>query len=239
MEVPTFWGSIVQFNKPYKVEPYLLCNCFYILHIKLIVSHNTFAIKLVMQYFGVYPAWASINFVDFSSTVFIGRLYCHIAVGNSQAWIFILGVLGGQLIFFGPGIFWVLLKTLGILRGLDFCLHLIILVVCNIPPLGLYQTLYVVFHSTVEKLEPMWKSFIVLYFFNPLLCTEYSITMLHVVFVITTWNLFWNFLFPCNVLYLFCINEDIGIGNGMIFSDIWHKYLDWYFKIVIRNFKSR
>ena len=54
--------------------------------------------------------------------MFIGRLYCHIAVGNSQAWIFILGVLGGQLIFFGPGIFWVLLKTLGILRGLDFCL---------------------------------------------------------------------------------------------------------------------
>ena len=101
---------------------------------------------------------------------------------------------------FGPGIFWVLLKTLGILRGLDFCLHLIILVVCNIPPLGLFWTLYVVFHSTVEKMEPMWKSLIVLYFFNPLLCTEYSITMLHLVFVITTWNLFWNFLFPCNVL---------------------------------------
>ena len=32
---------------------------------------------------------------------------------------------------------------------------------------------------------------------------------------------------------------DISIGNSMISSDIWHKYHEWYFKIVIRNFTSR
>ena len=31
----------------------------------------------------------------------------------------------------------------------------------------------------------------------------------------------------------------ISIGNSMICSDIWHKYHEWYFKIVIRNFSSR
>ena len=31
----------------------------------------------------------------------------------------------------------------------------------------------------------------------------------------------------------------ISIGNSMISSDIWHKYYEWYFKIVIRNFTSR
>ena len=71
---------------------------------------------------------------------------------------------------FGPRIFWVLLKTLGILGGLDFCLSFDHPGCLQYTPLGLYQTLYVVFHSIVEKLEPMWKSLIVLYFFNPLLC---------------------------------------------------------------------
>ena len=27
----------------------------------------------------------------------------------------------------------------------------------------------------------------------------------------------------------------ISIGNSMICSDIWHKYHEWYFEIVIRN----
>ena len=31
----------------------------------------------------------------------------------------------------------------------------------------------------------------------------------------------------------------IRIGNSMICSDIWHKYHEWYFEIVIRNFTSR
>ena len=31
----------------------------------------------------------------------------------------------------------------------------------------------------------------------------------------------------------------ISIGNSMIYSDIWHKYHEWYFEIVIRNFTSR
>ena len=31
----------------------------------------------------------------------------------------------------------------------------------------------------------------------------------------------------------------ISIGNGMIGSDIWHKYHKCYFKIVIQNFTSR
>ena len=30
----------------------------------------------------------------------------------------------------------------------------------------------------------------------------------------------------------------VCIGNSMISSDIWHKYHEWYFKIVIRNFTS-
>ena len=29
----------------------------------------------------------------------------------------------------------------------------------------------------------------------------------------------------------------ISIGNSMICSDTWHKYHEWYFEIVIRNFK--
>ena len=31
----------------------------------------------------------------------------------------------------------------------------------------------------------------------------------------------------------------ISISNSMICSDIWHKYHEWYFEIVIRNFTSR
>ena len=31
----------------------------------------------------------------------------------------------------------------------------------------------------------------------------------------------------------------ISIGNSMICSDIWHKYHEWYFNIVIRDFTSR
>ena len=30
----------------------------------------------------------------------------------------------------------------------------------------------------------------------------------------------------------------ICIGNSMIRSDIWHKYHEWYFKIVIRKFEA-
>ena len=30
----------------------------------------------------------------------------------------------------------------------------------------------------------------------------------------------------------------ISIGNNMICSDIWHKYHEWYFKIVKRNFTN-
>ena len=35
------------------------------------------------------------------------------------------------------------------------------------------------------------------------------------------------------------IQEIICIGNSMICSDIWHKYYELYFEIVIRNFMSR
>ena len=31
----------------------------------------------------------------------------------------------------------------------------------------------------------------------------------------------------------------ICIGNSMICGVIWHKYHEWYFEIVIRNFTSR
>ena len=32
--------------------------------------------------------------------------------------------------------------------------------------------------------------------------------------------------------------QEIFIGNSIICRDIWHKYHEWYFKIVIRNFTS-
>ena len=35
------------------------------------------------------------------------------------------------------------------------------------------------------------------------------------------------------------VELQISVGNSMISSDIWHKYYEWYFKIVIRNFTSR
>ena len=40
-------------------------------------------------------------------------------------------------------------------------------------------------------------------------------------------------------IYLLLLRIIISIGNSMICSDIWHKYHEWYFKIVIRNFMSR
>lgn len=63
------------------------------------------------------------------------------------------------------GSFWILLKALGIFfcRGVGGCLE-------YTPPPRLYQTVYVLLHPIVEKLESIWKSMIVLYFLNPLLC---------------------------------------------------------------------
>ena len=40
-------------------------------------------------------------------------------------------------------------------------------------------------------------------------------------------------------LRLWGTDDGICIGNSMICSGIWHKYHEWYFKIVIRNFTSR
>ena len=36
----------------------------------------------------------------------------------------------------------------------------------------------------------------------------------------------------------FLAKHGFGIGNSMIFSDIWHKYHEWYFEIVIRNLRQ-
>ena len=33
--------------------------------------------------------------------------------------------------------------------------------------------------------------------------------------------------------------KKVSIGGSMIYSDIWHKSLELYFKIVIGNFTSR
>ena len=35
------------------------------------------------------------------------------------------------------------------------------------------------------------------------------------------------------------LEGEISIGNSMICSDIWHKYQEWYFEIVVRIFTSR
>ena len=41
-----------------------------------------------------------------------------------------------------------------------------------------------------------------------------------------------------SALNMVAILDFISVGNSMIFSDIWHKYQEWYFEIVIRNFTS-
>ena len=35
-----------------------------------------------------------------------------------------------------------------------------------------------------------------------------------------------------NFIYFELRDEKISISNSMIYSDIWHKYQSWYFKIV-------
>ena len=45
--------------------------------------------------------------------------------------------------------------------------------------------------------------------------------------------------FTVNTLGTFCSLYGISIVNSMICSGIWHKYHEWYFKIVICNFTSR
>lgn len=91
------------------------------------------------------------------------------AVGNSQAWNF------STVLIFLAGNFWSR-EFLGFVESSWDFLGFGFLSPFDHPgcleytPLGLYQTLYVVFHLIVEKLESIWKSLIVLYFFNLLLC---------------------------------------------------------------------
>ena len=46
-------------------------------------------------------------------------------------------------------------------------------------------------------------------------------------------------VFKLIVIFRLNLRYEICIGNSMICSDIWHKYHEWYFEIVIRNFTSR
>ena len=46
-------------------------------------------------------------------------------------------------------------------------------------------------------------------------------------------------LFPVEVENSEGSSGVIDVGNSIICSDIWHKYHEWYFEIVIRNFTSR
>ena len=55
--------------------------------------------------------------------------------------------------------------------------------------------------------------------------------------------------YPCQSEVAFNLSELTGqtiprvmrifLGNSMVCSDIWHKYREWYFEIVIRNFTGR
>ena len=45
----------------------------------------------------------------------------------------------------------------------------------------------------------------------------------------------WN----CNYFWVCGWVSGISIGNSMVCSDIWHKYHEWYFKIVLHNFAVR
>ena len=53
----------------------------------------------------------------------------------------------------------------------------------------------------------------------------------------------WKFSLPWAEAFLYVSGLSatiaISIGNSMICSDIWHKYHEWYFEIVIRHFTSR
>ena len=55
-------------------------------------------------------------------------------------------------------------------------------------------------------------------------------TMIH----LTSWHLYRQVLY---VQYTKTV-QGISIGNSMICSDIWHKYHEWYFEIVIRNLRQ-
>ena len=97
----------------------------------------------------------SINFGDVSSTVFIGRLYCH---GNSfLLWgILRLGlslweILAGNFL---SRDFWGFVESPGDFGGFGFLSPFDHPGCLEYTPLGLYyQTLYVVFHPMVEKQE--------------------------------------------------------------------------------------
>ena len=41
-----------------------------------------------------------------------------------------------------------------------------------------------------------------------------------------------------SALNMVAILDFISVGNSMICSDIWHKYQEWYFEIVIRNLRQ-
>ena len=48
-----------------------------------------------------------------------------------------------------------------------------------------------------------------------------------------------SFLWCCLLCCKLFLNFEVGRGNSMICSHIWHKYHERYFKIVQRNFTSR
>ena len=83
-------------------------------------------------------------------------------------------------------------------------------------------------------------------FNNP--CT-YHIPALEKPFVSVRVFIFFNFFFtherytveshePSIFSKFLSFLPPVSIGNSMICSDIWHKYHEWYFEIVIRNFET-
>ena len=66
---------------------------------------------------------------------------------------------------------------------------------------------------------------------SPVSICANSVVMFHS--SILCWQIFFFLIF-----HITCHFICICIGNSMISSDIWHKYLKWYFKIVIGNFMS-
>ena len=67
-------------------------------------------------------------------------------------------------------------------------------------------------------------------------CTQFQLFALKKIQLSALFGINWRAVsqWAC---WSFCMYT-ISIGNSMICCDIWHKYLVWYFEIVIRNFTS-
>ena len=80
-----------------------------------------------------------------------------------------------------------------------------------------------------ESCSPKRQAGIQIFFLSPVIAKRQHTLCIQVVVQFHSCFKFW---FPSVCFTI------ISIGNSMICSDIWHKYHEWYFEIVIRNFET-